>query len=430
MALKYCRLLAMLLAASGLASGACRRTTLCAEEACVQSGGAAGEVGVIGEAGGGANSGNGPAEPTASGAAGQTAEAGAGGQSAPAGLMCPDGFGDCDGSKFTGCEANLEWHNRNCGACGNHCEGGCWGRGCLEALRIGNVMVSSMVGTSTLAFAVAVGDPDMLVKIGVYDGKMQELAGVPWLSELALGSDRVYVWSSDHDETESGLQSIEFAGTELQAEPLRSAESFGASQKGAYYIETAEQPDVIDDPQKLWFRPRADAAWELLIGDIYSADIIASSSAGVVMSRYYPEEEVSRLYLLDGREVIDYGVAPDGSYEAVATALGITVLTPWSESRLLWLTASGESTEYALSSEPLGWGHRLLVNYDEIALTFSEGGKTFAQQFDEDGPLRGPMGLPYGSEAAFVDARHIWHHTIDLSITPRFTRSTWLPTDG
>lgn len=430
MALKYCHLLALLLAAAGLVASACRSTTLCAQEGCVHSGGAAGDVGVVGEAGdagGETISGNVPVEPAASGAAGQAAEAGASGAGAPAGLICPDGFGDCDGSQFTGCEANLEWHHRNCGACGNRCEGACWGRSCLEALRVGNVMVSSMVSTSTLAFALASGDPEMLVKIGVYDGKMQELAGVPWLSELALGSDRVYVWHRYHDETESGLLSMEFAGTELNSEPLQGVESFGASQKGAYYIEMEEDPSVVDDLQRLWFRPRADAAWELLKGDIWSAEIIASSSAGVVMSRYHAEDELTKLYLLDGRDVIDYGVEPDGLVEAVATARGITVLSSHPEARLLWLAAGVDSKEYALSSDPNGFGRNLLVDYANVALTFSESGRTFVQQFDDAGPRSGAIGLPYGSEAAFVDTHYVWHYGIDLSITPRFTRSTWVP---
>jgi hypothetical protein len=428
MVLKCGRLLALLLTAAGLVAGACRSTTLCANDACVQSGGAAGDVGVVGDRGGEAGSGNVPPEAAASGAAGQTAEAGAGGAGAPAGLACPDGFGDCDGSKLTGCEANLEWHNRNCGACGNRCEGGCRGRNCLEALRIGNVMLTSMVSTRTVAFALAAGQPDLLLKIGVSDGKMQELATVPWLSELALGSDLVYVWDPSHDESESGLMSIEFAGTRLRTEPLQRASSFGASEKGAYYIE--EEDLEVHGLQRLWFRPPADAAWELLHGDLRSAELIASSSAGVVMHRYHSEDAQAKLYLLDGRDVIDYGVEPDGFDEAIATQRGITVLSSDSaQSRLTWLTASGDSKEYVLGGHPTGQGRRLVVEYGEVALTFSDSAATMVQRFNDNGLVRAPIGLPRSSELVFVDYHFMWHHAVDTSITPRLTRSTLFPID-
>lgn len=430
MALKRARLLAPLLAALGLLAGSCRGTTLCEQARCVQSDEAAGgnrsSGGNAGSARGGANP-EVAGEPAQGGAAGQ-AEAGAGGAGAPTGLVCPEHFGDCDGSKFTGCEANLEWNHRNCGACGNRCQGGCQDQTCLEALRIGNVMLTSMVSTATLAFAIAAGEPDLLVKIAVYDGELQELAGVPWLAELALGSDRVYVWDRYHDPSESGLSSMQLAGTELKTEPLQGAESFGASQEGAYYVEVDQDPNTVDDVRKLWFRPRADADWELLSQGVTSTEIIASSSAGVVLRRYDAAEEQWHLFMLNGRDVDDYGPAPEGFDEAVANARGITVLSSDSEqSRLSWLSLMGDSKQYPLSSHPMGDGRKLLVRYDEVALMFSEHATTFVQQFDEDGPVRGSIGLPRASGLAFVDAHYIWHHDIDVSITPRLTRSTWFP---
>lgn len=39
-------------------------------------------------------------------------------------LRCDDGYADCDGTAFTGCEVELASNPFHCGACGNSCEGG------------------------------------------------------------------------------------------------------------------------------------------------------------------------------------------------------------------------------------------------------------------------------------------------------------------
>src|SRR5690349_9358977 len=114
MALKRFGLLTLLIMTVGLAGVACRATTLCEQSACAESvEPAGGSAGTDGNGGNGSNTTNSGAagEPGESGAAGQEtgAEAGAGAAGAPGGLICPEGYGDCDGSSFTGCETNLEW---------------------------------------------------------------------------------------------------------------------------------------------------------------------------------------------------------------------------------------------------------------------------------------------------------------------------------
>jgi hypothetical protein len=49
---------------------------------------------------------------------------------------CDSGYGDCDGVRSNGCEANLDLSLIDCGACGNVCswingQGICYGGGCM-----------------------------------------------------------------------------------------------------------------------------------------------------------------------------------------------------------------------------------------------------------------------------------------------------------
>ena len=52
-----------------------------------------------------------------------------------------------------------------------------------------------------------------------------------------------------------------------------------------------------------------------------------------------------------------------------------------------------------------------------------------AQQFNDNGPVRAPIGLARTSEVVSVDFHFMWHHELDISITPRLTRSTLFPID-
>ena len=51
------------------------------------------------------------------------------------GLTCNPGWGDCDNTVSTGCEADLSWDAANCGACGNTCASGlsCIAAACVDA---------------------------------------------------------------------------------------------------------------------------------------------------------------------------------------------------------------------------------------------------------------------------------------------------------
>lgn len=39
------------------------------------------------------------------------------------GLLCREGFGDCDGNPSNGCETYLSYDPEHCGACGRACDG-------------------------------------------------------------------------------------------------------------------------------------------------------------------------------------------------------------------------------------------------------------------------------------------------------------------
>jgi hypothetical protein len=420
MALNGRRLVAILLVSWGVGAAACRRTTLCEQGSCAQrSTGSGGNPAGGGSPEGGENA----SEPAASGAAGYAADAGAAGEGGLAGLMCPDGFADCDGSKFTGCETNLDWNHRNCGACGHGCEGGCRDQTCLETLRLpDDTLISSMVRTKALAFGIVNTVPTLLVKIDIADGELRELARIPAsAAELCSGSDRVYVWDKQHDESASGLWSMLPDGTNLEPELLEDATSFGASGKGAYYVSTLEDSDGVSVDQ-LWFRPAAGASWEVLSQGTTKTEILACSSFGVALSQLDSDDQ-AQLYLLDGRDVVHYGPAPTGLVEVAVTERGITVLG--SDAQLWWLRAASEPKHYPLSGQPANQYRKLHVFYDEVALYFEERDAAFVQQFDEDGPLRGRIGLARASELVFVDMNYVWHWNFDTWVTSRFFRSTW-----
>lgn len=428
MAVRRYHLLAVWLISTGFGAGACRSTTLCKQASCDESAepgsGNAGNATSPGMAGEPAEGGAGDQGPGA-GAGGQ--DAGAGGAGAPAGLICPDGRADCDGSALTGCETSPEWNNRHCGVCGKRCEGGCSGGSCLPALRIADIQPTGMVSTATFAFVLTGGDQFM--KIDLEDGAIHELSRVGGFTKLSLGSDRVYVWDPDHEGGDSGLYSMALAGSELESEPVQGADSFGASDEGAYYVQVEEDPETVDDVQKLWFRPRADAAWELLNEGITTTELIASSYAGVIM-RQYDAEGKAHLYLLDGRAIVDYGLQPDFFVEAAATESSVAVLTTdLQQSRLSWRFADGTSTSYAVGFHPGSQFRTLHVSLYDVAMSFVEDGQDYVQWFDDDGLVRGRIGVPRGSDLVFIDSTHIWHYHLVNEFTPRFVRSTWFPTN-
>jgi hypothetical protein len=248
---------------------------------------------------------------------------------------------------------------------------------------------------------------------------LHELAGVSGWSKLALTSDRLYVWDEGHDEGTSGLSSMPLAGTELEAEPAQGIDSFGASAEGAYYVES-------DDVRKLWFRPRADEPWELLLEGTDYMEIIASSYAGVVLWR--SESDGAHLHLLEGRDITDYGLEPQGFNEAIATDSGIAVLSSDSERyQLSWLNDDGTSKQYALNGRPLGVSRYLQPSGWGIVMALKEHGLVFAQEFDEDGLVRGRIGLPQMSSVALSDYNFLWHTDMVDEWTPRLIRSTWFP---
>src|SRR6185369_5363164 len=50
-------------------------------------------------------------------------DGGSDGATADVALVCPSGFGDCNGRADDGCEQSLTADGENCGACGHSCRG-------------------------------------------------------------------------------------------------------------------------------------------------------------------------------------------------------------------------------------------------------------------------------------------------------------------
>lgn len=406
-----------------IAAGSCRRHDLCEGAECAEgplsgaSGTASGGRPTLSSGGVAASvAGDGGSEslPGAESLSGAAGDSGAAGEAGIAPLQCDTGTGDCDYSRLTGCETHLSWAVRHCGSCGVSCEDGCSAGKCLQStlLKI-DFEGYSFVSTRTFAFAILsnLDGTDSFFRVRIDTGATDELLGsIGDSTEVVLG-DRVYLF--DPDSTQ--LRSTMLDGTDPHVEELTAPRSMGAYPGGAYYIGSMSDSEG-NDRSPLYYRPHADSPWQELKADV-DGRIWSSSDYGVVYGETTGEDfedEVHQLYLLRDDQLIPYGLAPQGTHEALATGEGITVLTydyDTSVPELWWLTLDSMPTHYALpvqSSAP-----RMRPYRDGVALSLVEGKSAYVQVFGKGGPDPGKIGVRLGSSLLGLDDRYLWHLVTD-----------------
>jgi hypothetical protein len=287
--------------------------------------------------------------------------------------------------------------------------------------------VSSFVSTRTFAFAILsnLDGTDSFVRVRVDTGTYDELlANIPDSTEVLLG-DRVYLFDSDSSE----LRSTMLDGTDPKVETVAAPQSMGAYSGGTYYVGYVSDSDD-NSRNPLYYRPHAGSPWQELKAHV-DGSLWSSSDVGVVYSELVAtgedfEDEVRSLYLLQGDQLIAFGLAPQGMRHAIATADGITVLTYDDDTyvpELWWLALDSTPTHYALppqSSDPTMRPYR-----DVVALSLAEGKSAYVQAFSEGGPYLGKIGVRLGSSLIGLDDRYLWHLVSDDWFHWRFLRTEW-----
>ncbi len=359
------------------------------------------------------------------GAAGDAPRRGEGGDGgAPDALTCIAGFADCDDSRFTGCETELSWTQRHCGACGNVCAGACAFGKCVAAdVLARDLIASSLVSTKTHAFATLKSSGAFVGRFDLQTGALQSLLeGISSDTIVTLARDRVYAFDPDGET----LHGIPFGATELAApEPLLRPASFGSNQRGTYYVRYADS-DSEDESDELWYRQQATDDWQHST-TATSLDILSSSAYGVVLEQELGDGTWHLSTLNDGEQV-DHGPTPPGLYQAVAVMGGIVAIGTEPDAagwELYWLTPDGEVTHYPLEDSLVEYGQSLLPFDKQAAVLLEDRNRTYLQFFDRRGrrPLR--LGLASYSIVAALDEQSLWHTTYDSPITLRVLRSTW-----
>lgn len=394
------------------AASSCRRHDLCEGADCAE--GFTGSGGTTTSAGAAPQSGSGLASSAAGSEGGEAhagadGDAGAGGEAATEPLQCDVGTGDCDYSRLTGCEAQLSWTIRHCGACGISCEDGCSAGKCLQsALLYMDAAVTSFVSTNTFVFATLshLDGTDTFVRVRVDNGKADELlANIGGDAAVALG-DRVYLFDPDRSELRSSM----LDGNDLRVEPTVQASDMGAYPGGTYYISAVSGADD-DTAYTLYYRPNASSPWQELKKD---AGWLGSSSNHGVVYGETDADGVDHLYLLQADSIIPHGPAPLNTDQSLATADGITVLTHDYDTyavELWWLTADSEPRHYALP--PQFGAPRVRPYRDIVAVSLVDDKAAYVQTFDSVGPNASKLGVRLGSELLGLDDRHLWHFVTD-----------------
>jgi hypothetical protein len=416
----------VLLAAATAAS--CRSGGVCESIACssdgVSVGGAAGEqagalpadaAGMPAHEGGEGGVGGAGGSPSA----GAVAVESAGEAGQPSRLECEGNWADCDESRLTGCETDLTWSVRHCGACGADCDGLCVSGRCEPSTLVADrLLPHTMVASATTGFARASDGRGnySIVRVDMESGDGEVIQSqVAEDVVLALGADRVYFFDPDTAE----LRSTGLDGASLTLEQeLSSATAFGASPQGAYYVETVTDPDTWDETETLWFRATGTAVWKKLRGP-GQIDLYRSSPFGVVASEH-DMNGVPHLQLLRGSEVKDFGEEPASLIEAVATRSAIAAL---SGSHLHWLTADAASS-YEIEPSSNYYNH-LIVLGDDVAILSESNGKAGVRFYSSGGPVTGTFGVAPSSNLVFADSSYFWYGVDDNWLERRFLRSLW-----
>lgn len=403
---------------------ACRSNDVCGIAACAGTltpGGAGASTGVRAGAAGE------PPSPIdaggASGIAGAEVGGAAGESSQPPGLTCDEGLADCDGSRFTGCETDLSWTQRHCGACGNVCEGGCAFDACLPTkLVTEDVEATTLVSTKSHAYATLKRNDCFVARIDLESGELESvLESLDSETRLAVSRDRVYVF----DEANERLYTIPFGANQVATpEDVLRPSSMGANQSGAYYVRGADE-EAQEPVDELWFRLNAADPWQLATTAPHLA-ILSSSPSGVVLEAEQPDG-ASHLFRLDGATLVDHGPAPEGLDQAVAIEGGIVALGygDVSARSLHWLKPDAETRQYALEGTVVDYGTVLFASGGDVGVLFEDRHRTYLQFFREARPLRNKLGLASYTSIAALDDAYVWHTTYDSWITMRVLRSTW-----
>jgi hypothetical protein len=410
---------------------ACREVSLCDGDACAgpalndTEGGMAGQTSAEPRAGADAGATQAPA--AMGGAAGQPdppdAGASPGGQGQQ-GPSCRAGTAECDESSFTVCETPTTFSFRNCGGCGERCEGSCISGKCKPAEVIFEHNAEDFVADSSRAFARF---EDKVYRINLKTGEPELMAdGFPNSTKLVLGANQLYVYA-DFDEL---AFSVGFDSKEVTTEPFEPT-SFGATKDGVYY-ETYEEAleDEPGSPYALWFRPTNASTPELLRqGAEYQ--IVDSSRASVLLVQRSDDE--AELLLVQGRELRSLGPLPtntvdrwSGDISALVTADGAAILVTSEQApsgyELVWLKLDQEPKYFAV--EPEVEQSELVHAPDGVALTLKDRSNTFVRLYTGEGPFDVPLGIGNNSTLAWVDDHHFWYTAyFTFSALPHFQRA-------
>lgn len=431
-------LLAASLALFGLAGG-CRTIAICSSEPCmaelVRGGTASGGDASGGETPGGKS--KFPVTPSDEGGTAGDGEAVAGGGGAfaepPEALICDPNMADCDRSRLTGCESDVTWTIRHCGACGQMCDGLCMGGRCEPTVLVQPTYAVRMVASNTTGFAVVT---DMFThSLVMVDFKSASssvlLSNVDSETSLAISGDRFYML----DDTNQVLQSARLDGLDLKAEDVDSPLSIGGTAKGAYYVNWQSPPETeeLDGTYRLYFRPKGSQAWQPVYEGAERCRILSSSSFGMVLARYpdeYAEDSEARLSVWDGSVETALGAAPLGFLEAAAVKDGYVAMLAYDDetnaSQLWWIKPGEEPVVYDVPDPSNGTTAQLVVYEDQVMLYVYEQGKASLQSFSAAGPVIGWWGMLPAVNVVWVDRQHVWYGVYDDWITARFLRSTWL----
>jgi hypothetical protein len=419
-------------AALFLAAGSCRHVDVCGAT-CSDDMTTAGEGGVASGGKPGVSTSGDAATLAGGGAGGDSSEAGAKGESGAGGepstepLQCDAGKADCDYSRLTGCETEIDWTVRHCGGCGISCADGCSVGKCLQsALVASDAMILGFVSTKTFAFA-ALSNMDStrsLQRIDVGTGASTEiLTGLRDEAKLALG-DRLYLLDADVLDSEPPeLRSMALDGTDPKLEDVTHPWELEAYSGGTYYVgEVTDSKDNTTYP--LYYRPAAANAWQVLKAHA-PGSLVSSSAHGVVYTET-DADDVEQIYVLKENQIIPYGPTPPNTTHVLATSDGVAVLTysyDESTTELWWLTTDSAPTHYALPysiSTP-----RMRPYRQKVAVSLIEGKSAYVEVFGPSGSDMIKIGVRLGSELQSLDDHYLWHLVTDDWFHWRFLRTEW-----